>query len=130
MTDLRIMDRAELAVQRDRILLHLSKLAPEMMHLSPGQMLTKAERGEWQMWTAGDVDFVAATSVRQMADKTTRLIWEGCAGEHADWPVLARKVEAWSRRYGCERARLYGRRGWVRVLGYEPVAVIAERELP
>lgn len=129
MSDLRILDRAELAAERDRIILHLSRLPAELMHLSPVQMVTKAERGEWQMWTTGDVDCIAATSVRQMADKTTRLVWEGCAGDHADWPVLARRVEAWSRRRGCERARIYGRQGWVRVLGYDPVAVIAEREL-
>lgn len=129
MADLRILDRAEIAVERDRIIAQLARLDPALMTVRPEQMIAHAERGEWQLWTAGDFEAVAATSIRTMPDRSLRLWWEGCAGDDQDWRSLARQIERWGRRRGCERARLFGRKGWVRALEYEPVAVIAERVL-
>lgn len=129
MSDLRILDRAEIAVERARILAQLHRLDEYAMTVSPEQMIGKAERGEWQLWAAGDIEAIAATSLRQMPDRSLRLWWEGCAGDGQDWPGLARRVERWAAKRGAARARLFGRKGWVRALDYEPIAVIAERVL-
>lgn len=129
MNDLRIMDRAEIAVERARILAQLHRLDEYAMTVSPEQMIGKAERGEWQLWAAGDIEAVAATSLRQMPDGSARLWWEGCAGDGQDWPGLARRIERWAARRGCERARFYGRDAWLRLLGYERIGAIGERAL-
>lgn len=129
MTDLRILDRAELAAERDRLVALLARIDPDLMVTAPERMVTLAERGEWQMWVAGDFAAAATTSVRTRASGATVLTWEGCAGDAQDWPALARRIEKWGKRRGAERARLYGRKGWVRALDYTPVGVIAERGL-
>lgn len=129
MSDLRILDRAEIVVERARILAQLHRLDEFAMTVSPDQMLAKAERGEWQLWAAGDIEAVAATSLRETANGSVRLLWEGCAGDGQDWPALARRIERWAVKRGAVRARLHGRAGWVRSLGYQPIAVVAERTI-
>lgn len=129
MSDLRILDRAELAAERERVIALLARIDADLMTTAPERIVTLAERGEWQMWVAGDYEAAAATAVRVRPSGATVLTWEGCAGADQDWPALARRIERWGKRRGCERARIYGRKGWVRALDYTPVGVIAERAL-
>lgn len=129
MTDLRILDRAEIAAQRVRLLAMLGELDAQMMSNQPEAIIANAERGQWQLWASGGINALAATRVSTNGDDTLRLQWEGCVGTGQDWPTLARRIERWALKRGCSKARIYGRAGWCRVLGYEPVAVIAERVL-
>lgn len=45
-----------------------------------------------------------------------------CAGENLKgWSEFVEHVERWARDRGCTETRLYGRRGWAKVLGMDVV---------
>jgi hypothetical protein len=46
------------------------------------------------------------------------------------WLPLLGEVEAYAKREGCARVRIFGRKGWLRVLdGYEHKHIIMDKDL-
>ena len=46
------------------------------------------------------------------------------------WLPLIEKIENYARDEGCTRVRIFGRKGWLRVLdGYEAKHIIMDKEL-
>jgi hypothetical protein len=54
-----------------------------------------------------------------------------CSGQNRErWLPLFEKIEQYAREEGCSCVRIYGRKGWERVLqGYRVEHVILERQL-
>jgi hypothetical protein len=53
-----------------------------------------------------------------------------CGGSDMQrWLPLIDQIETYAKREGCVRARIYGRKGWLRVLeGYEQKHIIMDKE--
>ena len=46
------------------------------------------------------------------------------------WLPLIEQIEAYAKHEGCKRVRIYGRKGWLRVLdGYDEKHIIMDKEL-
>ena len=46
------------------------------------------------------------------------------------WLPLLGEIEAYAKREGCARVRIFGRKGWLRVLaGYEHKHIIMDKDL-
>ena len=89
---------------------------------------------------AGDQLLWLAISDHIEAAATTKLIKTGerkicilvaCSGSQRErWFSLLAQIETYARNEGCKCVRIYGRRGWERVLsGYRVEHVILERAL-
>ncbi len=88
--------------------------------------------GDQLLWLALS-DHVEAAATTHLVKTSGRpiLIVTACAGTQRErWIGLRQKVEAYARAEGCSRVRLYGRRGWERVLpDYRVEYVIMDKEL-
>ena len=83
------------------------------------------------LWLAWDGQAIAAAAVTQLAatDLGKVCIIVACAGQQMRrWLPLIATVEDYARAEGCELVRIFGRKGWVRVLSrYRISRVILER---
>ncbi|WP_315831124.1 hypothetical protein [Bradyrhizobium prioriisuperbiae] len=84
----------------------------------------------WLAWNGEAIEAAATTSLIQ-TDTDKVCILTACGGEDmARWLPLLRQIEDYARNEGCACVRIYGRRGWQRVLdGYDVTHVILEKEL-
>jgi hypothetical protein len=81
-------------------------------------------------WNGRAVESAAATIlINSEAGKVC--IITVCAGSDMKrWLGLIGQIESYARREGCARVRIYGRKGWLRVLdGYAQKYVIMDKEL-
>ncbi len=81
-------------------------------------------------WNGRAIESAAATIlINSEAGKVC--IITVCAGSNMErWLPLIGQIETYAKREGCARVRIYGRRGWLRVLdGYEQKHVIMDKEL-
>lgn len=89
--------------------------------------------GDGLLWLAvdGKTILAAATTVLVETDADKVCILTACAGvKMAQWLPLLRKIEAYASNEGCACVRMYGRKGWARVLAdYHVEHVILERPL-
>jgi hypothetical protein len=89
--------------------------------------------GDGLLWLAWDGRTVkaAATTVLTETDANTVCILTACGGEDMrQWLPLLAKIEDYARAEGCGCVRIYGRKGWARVLtDYRIEHVILERSL-
>jgi hypothetical protein len=88
--------------------------------------------GDGLLWIAWDGTIkAAATTSLVRTDRDKVCILTACAGEDmALWLPLLGKIEAYARNEGCACVRIYGRKGWARVLeGYQVEHIILERQL-
>ena len=85
------------------------------------------------LWLAleGSAIRAAATTVLKRTDAGLICILTACGGERMrEWLPLLAKIEAYARAEGCGGLRIYGRKGWVRVLdGYRVEHVILRKDL-
>ena len=84
----------------------------------------------WLAWNGGAIESAAATLlIKSESDKVCIITVCGGSGmKH--WLHLVGQIEDYARREGCTRMRIYGRRGWLRLLdGYEQKYVIMDKEL-
>jgi hypothetical protein len=97
------------------------------------QTLAAALRdGRFVLWLAwsGRLEAAAVTEVADtIAGRVCCIV--ACGGrDRARWLGLRAELEAYARRAGCARMRIYGRKGWLRVLpDYRAARVILEKEL-
>jgi hypothetical protein len=84
----------------------------------------------WLAWNGRSIEAAAATIlINSEAGKVC--IITVCGGtEMMRWLPLIGQIEDYARREGCTRTRIYGRKGWLRVLeGYEQKHVIMDKDL-
>ena len=84
------------------------------------------------VWIAWDEKIVAAASTtlqRIGSDKICVLTACGGEGMH-EWLPLLTKIEDYAKDEGCKSLRIFGRRGWLRVLeDYREMAIVIEKDL-
>ena len=81
----------------------------------------------WLAWS-GTIEAAATTHLIKTSGKPI-LVVTACSGHDRDrWLPLFERIENYARDEGCKCVRLYGRKGWERVLtGYRADYVILER---
>jgi hypothetical protein len=83
----------------------------------------------WVAWDGKDILAAATTELSRPLSKVCTLT--ACSGHDRDrWLPLMEKIEQYARDEGCSSMRIYGRKGWERVLtGYKAEHVILEKGL-
>jgi hypothetical protein len=84
----------------------------------------------WLAWDGREIKGAAITSL-SIANGHKFCTIVACGGRDAEqWLGLIADLEQFGRAEGCRSMRIYGRKGWQKVLdGYRPIAVILEKEL-
>ena len=84
--------------------------------------------GKQLLWLAWS-DHIEAAATTQLARGVCTLT--ACSGHHMErWLPLRAKIEQYAKNEGCATMRLYGRKGWERVLDeYHVEHVILEKSL-
>ncbi len=84
----------------------------------------------WLAWDGSKIMAAATTSLIE-TDRDKVCVLTACSGEDRDnWLHLLAKIEDYAKDEGCACVRIYGRRGWARVLnGYGVEHVILEKPL-
>lgn len=89
-------------------------------------------RGDQLVWLAWD-GAIAAVAVTHKSSVGTKTICTltACQGyQREKWLPLFEKIENYARNEGCSAMRLYGRKGWERLLnGYKVENVVMEKSL-
>jgi hypothetical protein len=81
---------------------------------------------------SGGVTSVAvASTCLQQTDAGKICVITACAGTNMPrWLPLISRIEAYAKEEGCACVRIFGRRGWLRVLeGYREKHIILDKEL-
>lgn len=84
----------------------------------------------WVAWNGSVIEAVASTSLQQ-TDAGKVCIITACAGTGMiRWLPLISGIEAYAQAEGCRCVRIFGRKGWARVLeGYEQTYAIVDKRL-
>ncbi|SRR5438552_446106 len=93
-------------------------------------------RGGALLWVATSgveaptIEAAASTSL-QLTDAGKVCVITACSGKHMmHWLPLVAGIEAYAKDEGCQRVRIFGRRGWLRVLdAYEAEQIVMDKEL-
>ena len=82
------------------------------------------------MWDGKSIEAAATTHLVKVNNHKL-LILTACAGHHRErWLPLFERIESYAKSEGCKSIRIYGRKGWERVLkNYRVEHVILERQL-
>jgi hypothetical protein len=83
----------------------------------------------WLAWNGKDILAAATTQLVKPLSKVCVLT--ACAGyDRERWLPLFAKIEQYAKDEGCSSMRIFGRRGWERVLtGYKANYIILEKSL-
>ena len=84
----------------------------------------------WVAWNGRAIESAAATILINSESGKVCIITV-CGGcDMKRWLPLIKQIESYARREGCARVRIYGRKGWLRVLdGYAQKHIIMDKEL-
>lgn len=84
----------------------------------------------WIAWNGSAVEAAATTSLIE-TDAEKVCVLTACGGENMRrWLSLLGRIEDYAKAEGCSRVRIFGRKGWMRVLErYRIRNVILEKEL-
>lgn len=84
----------------------------------------------WIVWNGESIEAAASTSLQQ-TDAGKVCVITACAGSGMTrWVSLTRGIEAYAQVEGCCCVRIFGRKGWSRVLdGYEQTYAIIDKRL-
>lgn len=85
----------------------------------------------WVAWNGLAIEAVASTSLQQTEAGKVCVI-TACAGARMTrWLSLIQGIEAYAEAEGCQCVRIFGRKGWSRILeGYEQTYAIIDKRLP
>ena len=83
----------------------------------------------WLAWS--DHVEAAATTILTEADTSRACVLTACGGRNMKrWLPLLEIIEAYAKAEGCDRLRVFGRKGWQRMLeDYRVTNIILERSL-
>lgn len=84
----------------------------------------------WIAWNGATIEAAASTRIATIdGGKVCTLVACG-GGDRRRWMPMLRKLEIYAKAEGCSRVRIFGRRGWARVLKtYRVSNVVLERLL-
>lgn len=84
----------------------------------------------WVAWNGSAIEAAASTSLQQ-TDAGKVCVITACAGtDMKRWLPLIRGIEAYAQAEGCRCVRIFGRKGWARVLaGYRQTYAIIDKYL-
>lgn len=83
----------------------------------------------WLAWS-GKIEAAAASQIVSVGDKKVCIITACGGSDRSRWLPLIEGIENYARQEGCACVRIYGRKGWLRVLdGYEARHVIMDKDL-
>ncbi len=84
----------------------------------------------WLAWNGNAIEAAATTSLIE-TDTDKVCVLTACGGEQMDrWLPLLAKIEDYAKAEGCACVRIYGRKGWIRMLpDYHVEHVILEKDL-
>jgi len=84
----------------------------------------------WLAWNGHAIEAAAATILIN-SDTAKVCIITVCGGRVMNrWLPLLAEIEAYAERERCTRVRIFGRKGWLRVLdGYEQKHIIMDKDL-
>jgi len=84
----------------------------------------------WIAWNGQTVEAAAATILINSEIGKVCIITVCGGSDMKRWLPLIDRIEDYAKREGCARVRIYGRKGWRRVLeGYQEKHVIMDKEL-
>ena len=84
----------------------------------------------WMAWNGRTVESAAATILINSEIGKVCIITVCGGSDMKRWLPLIDQIEAYAKREGCVRVRIYGRRGWLCVLdGYAERHVIMDKDL-
>jgi hypothetical protein len=84
----------------------------------------------WVAWGGRAIESAAATILINSGFGKVCIITVCGGRDMTRWLPLLGQIEDYARREGCARMRIYGRKGWLRVLnGYEQKHVIMDKKL-
>jgi len=110
---------------------HFERFARERGDMSADQVRAAAMDGRAQIWGIQDADAVHAVVMTEVcATALGNLCVIRIASGASRVPIQERlldEIGKWARDQGCERVRIYGRRGWLRRFPrFKQTGVIAE----
>ena len=73
---------------------------------------------EMQLWAYG-IDAALVTSVKNQHNRRYCLLLALGGENMREWLGCLDHIENWAREQGCTEMRIYGRRGWSKLLGYD-----------
>lgn len=84
----------------------------------------------WLAWDGEKIISAAATTLAKV-DRQKICTLVACGGEDMmQWFPLLEKIEGYARDEGCDCVRIFGRKGWARMLkDYEMTNIVLERAL-
>ena len=82
---------------------------------------------EMQLWANDDAALVTSIQENSRTKFCTLLACGG--GQMQDWLGYLPALEDWARAQGCTEMRLYGRRGWAKVLNYDAAYTVISKGL-
>ena len=84
----------------------------------------------WLAWNGRTVESAAATVLINSEIGKVCIITACGGSDMKRWLSLIGEIEAYAKREGCKRVRIYGRKGWLHVLdGYEEKHIIMDKEI-
>lgn len=84
----------------------------------------------WLAWNGQAIEAAAATILINSEVGKVCIITVCGGSEMRRWLRLIEEIENFARDEGCTRVRIFGRKGWLRVLdGYEAKHIIMDKEL-
>ena len=113
---------------------HLIRSAIEKTNLSDFDDIERDVLGGkqllWLAWNGKEIEAAATTQLVGVNCKPICVL-TACAGHHRErWLPLFEKIEKYAKDEDCSTLRIYGRKGWERVLdGYRVEYVILEKKL-
>ncbi len=92
--------------------------------------ITSGEALLWLAWDGARIEAAASTSLIE-TDASKVCVLTACGGENMQhWLPLLSKIEKYAKDEGCQCVRLFGRKGWLRVLkDYEMTNIVIEKAL-
>ena len=102
----------------DELAPHLLRFERERQVISADAIRTDCQNGDKQLWSVGEpIQGVAVTQVLTTPKGRVCEVFAACGSASFDdmRDVLAR-LERWAMSVGCTHMKVYGRRGWKRVL--------------
>jgi len=114
---------------------HLKRAIDQQDEYTEQEIFNGLKNREYQLWCAlrddNQIEAALVTSIKKTADGRSYCLLQACGGDDlADWLPFLDEVEEWARSMGCSEMRIYGRRGWLKVLdGYKPTNTKLSKDL-
>lgn len=111
------------------------ELAPHLYRLERTGCVSAQEIREalcdmrMQAWGLQEGPKVVGVAVTKITGNTCEVVGGAGSAPYDAMRELHREIETWARTQGCQRMRLMGRKGWLKLLNYTQTGIVAEKEL-